>query len=304
MMQKIPEIHISNEAFNKVHAYADLCNNEISALGSVVITNGIILIEDVYLFDQIVTGSSTELSQESVANFICEYIKMGKDPANLKFWWHSHVNMNVFWSGTDTATIERFAPSDWFISMVSNKRGEYKIRLDIHNPLRLVFDDIPLIRECDKSNYKDIRSEIDKKVKCDYLPIFRKAIDSYQSSGSVYPQKSEGCVIPPLESLPVSPAHPNSFVEVDTMISEEKSKPIDTINIQTSDEKAGLLKPISEFEFTPDIRRELHPEQSDGRIVIKDAKGHIVDVYPPERKRSMVDKFVDWLLNANTKRKI
>jgi len=163
----IPEISIKQDVYRKINAYADLCHNEISALGSVSIVNNKILIDDVFLFEQVVSGSSTILSQEDVSKFMCDYIRKGKDPSKLKFWWHSHVNMETFWSGTDTNTIDHFS-SDWMISMVSNKRNEFKLRLDLFTPFRMYMDDLPLNVDYDKSFNTIIREEINAKVKDSY----------------------------------------------------------------------------------------------------------------------------------------
>ena len=56
----------------------------------------------------------------------------------------SHANMGVFWSGTDTATIRKIGGSDFFVSLVTNKAGDYRVRLDIYKPLKFILDSIPL----------------------------------------------------------------------------------------------------------------------------------------------------------------
>jgi len=170
---RIPDIVIKGDVYRKICAYGDLCNSEISALGSVIIDGDRIIVDDIFLFDQVVTGTSTDISSESISMFICDYIKRGKDPSTLKFWWHSHVNMGVFWSGTDTGTIDRFS-SDWMISMVTNKKGELKLRLDLFHPFRMYMDDLPLNVEYDKTFNEAIRKEIDAKVKKQYFPEFRE----------------------------------------------------------------------------------------------------------------------------------
>jgi hypothetical protein len=172
---RFPDITIKDDVYRRLKAYADLCDNEISALGSVRIEENRILIEDVFLFDQVVTGSSTDISTTAIANFITDYIKKGKDPSVLKFWWHSHARMGVFWSGTDTGTIDRFS-SDWMISMVSNKNGDIKVRVDVFEPFRMYMDDLPLLVEYDKSMNDAIRKEINQKVKTQYFPDFKDVL--------------------------------------------------------------------------------------------------------------------------------
>jgi len=117
-----------------------------------------------FIFDQVVTGSSTELSSQDIAKFLNEYISAGKDPSTLKFWWHSHANMDVFWSGTDNSTINRFS-SDWLVSMVSNKRGQFKVRFDVFHPIRMCLDDMNVGIGYDASRNADIQQEIAQKVR-------------------------------------------------------------------------------------------------------------------------------------------
>lgn len=183
---RIPEITMKDQVYRKILAYADLCSNEISALGSVQIENNKIMIDDIHLFEQIVSGASTVMSQKDISQFLCDYIKNGKDPSALKFWWHSHVHMQAFWSGTDTDTINNFS-SDWMISMVSNKQGDFKIRLDMFKPFRASFEDLPLTIEYDRSYNEEVKNEIDSKVKSYYpfLPEIRGMLTSH--SPSAYP---------------------------------------------------------------------------------------------------------------------
>jgi hypothetical protein len=177
---RFPDISITSEVYRKINAFADLCDNEISALGSVNIVDNTIVIDDIFLFEQVVTASSTDLSTKDISEFLCDYINKGKDPSTLKFWWHSHVNMGVFWSATDNSTIDRFS-SDWMISMVSNKRNEFKLRVDMFSPFRMYMDDLPLNIDYDRTFNASIKKEIDLKVKHQYLPDLRDILHPKQS---------------------------------------------------------------------------------------------------------------------------
>lgn len=170
-LTKFPTITMKAEVYRKLTAYADVCNSEISALGSAKLVDGKILIDDIFLFDQVVSGTSTVLSPKDISHFICDYVAKGKDPSVLKFWWHSHVNMGAFWSSTDTGTIDKFS-SDWMISMVSNKQNEFKIRLDVFSPFRMYADDLPLtIDYYEKEFNAKMKKEVDLKVKEQYFPF-------------------------------------------------------------------------------------------------------------------------------------
>ena len=50
-------------------SYVDICDKEISWLGSVKQNDNIYIIEDVMLFEQEVTGSTTEISEQNLNDF-------------------------------------------------------------------------------------------------------------------------------------------------------------------------------------------------------------------------------------------
>ena len=53
-------------------------------------------------------------------------------------WWHSHVMFSPFWSGTDEAQMNRFFSTMvrdpmYLVSVVANKHGEYRARLQLQS---------------------------------------------------------------------------------------------------------------------------------------------------------------------------
>jgi hypothetical protein len=193
--KKFLEVVFEHPAYRKIRAYADLCNNEISALGSVRVDGNRIIVEDLHLFEQTVSSASTVLAPGDISKFICEYIKMGKDPSVLKFWWHSHVNMNTFWSGTDLDTINGFS-SEWLLSMVCNKKGEAKLRFDMFTPFRICIDDMPFTVEYDTAYNGEYGREIKKKVN-DRFGISFNNLFPQSRGGVVYDERNPmGWAIP------------------------------------------------------------------------------------------------------------
>jgi hypothetical protein len=63
------------------------------------------------------------LDQEAVSKLQYE---SREDKGDLNFWWHSHVNMSAFWSGTDMATIKEFGSKGYLLATVFNKKGDYQ----------------------------------------------------------------------------------------------------------------------------------------------------------------------------------
>lgn len=156
-------IYITPWAKMKLDAYIDAVTTEISGLGKAVVRDKAIYIEDIYLLKQESGGSDTDLDQQAIAEFMMELMEKGEDIASLKVWWHSHANMNVFWSGTDSDTAKKFG-NGWMVSVVGNRRGEYKCRLDVYDPI-YIFDENALFAIELPTLTKEMKSSIDEEVK-------------------------------------------------------------------------------------------------------------------------------------------
>jgi hypothetical protein len=147
LLSKVPLIIISKEALTKMYHYVQECADEIGWLGTAYKQGREILIADVYLFDQEVHATTTEITPQGLATF-AENILQREDGVeiwnNLKMWGHSHVNMGVTPSGQDDKQMETFAEGghDWFIRLIANKKGELKVDLYDYEH-GIIFTDLP-----------------------------------------------------------------------------------------------------------------------------------------------------------------
>jgi proteasome lid subunit RPN8/RPN11 len=126
--------------------YVKIAKGEMSLIGIVdEITNddGIITrlnIREVFLPKQKNSGASTDIDDDSLHEIIHELIQRKNGDANkIRCWIHSHADMNCFWSNIDTGTIKKWAPETveyptYVISLVVNKKKEYRLRLDVFMP--------------------------------------------------------------------------------------------------------------------------------------------------------------------------
>jgi hypothetical protein len=107
-----------------------------------------IIIKDILIPEQI--GSHSEY----IPNHR-DLLKYPKALPLVKGWFHSHVNFDAFWSGTDDETIKNSVSvfNKYCISIVMNKRNEYRIRLDTKTekydnlPLNVILDADPKIEQ-------------------------------------------------------------------------------------------------------------------------------------------------------------
>lgn len=126
--------------YKKIMYWVDKSDVEISGLGTIKpLDNGDILVTDAILCKQINTGTSTDIDAADISKAMFEL----KDvDGELRFWWHSHVNMSVFWSGTDTDTIKELGANGYFVSTVFNKKRETRTAIYAEKPYRIFVDEV------------------------------------------------------------------------------------------------------------------------------------------------------------------
>lgn len=144
----------------KIKFWVDKSNIEISGLGKCKWNASLqaFHVTKVYLLDQENTSTTTDLDPQAVAKLMYE---SREDEGFLNFWWHSHVNMGVFWSGTDMSTMKQIAGNGMVLATVFNKKGEHRtayMQAPDESGFRgeLFLDDIPYrVRTVDIAPYVD-----------------------------------------------------------------------------------------------------------------------------------------------------
>ncbi len=175
------KVILSYLAHRKMKYYIEEIDYEISGLGTVEkLSNGDLFVPDIYLFEQTVTGTETQLKASDIDKFydtlLAQAINVSPEErekvydniGKIKLWWHSHVNMDTFWSGTDVATQNSLDVDldvdNWWLSIVGNKAGKRKAKLDVYKPHRLWLDDIDIVIDENDDLRESIKKEIEEKV--------------------------------------------------------------------------------------------------------------------------------------------
>lgn len=118
------KIYIDKQALREIKWYVNHCDFEISGLGKVITDeDGNYIVNKIYLLQQEGSAAETELDDSAVAKLLFE---SKDDEGSMLFWWHSHVDMDVFWSSTDKETIYQLGNTGMIISSVFNKKGEIR----------------------------------------------------------------------------------------------------------------------------------------------------------------------------------
>lgn len=165
-----PTVMIDPQALAKVQYWVEECPQEVGGMGKLIRTkDNALLVTEAYLLEQQVTYSDFEIEADAMAKLMHETIKV---PGQMMFWWHSHVNMDVFWSSTDTETIRTIGDEGMLLSTVFNKRGESRTALYIGSPKNSVrpdifIDDMELLVRCNPDTLDTValKKEFDEKVK-------------------------------------------------------------------------------------------------------------------------------------------
>jgi hypothetical protein len=161
------KVIITPEAKQRLELYTEFAKDEVSGLGRAYVFDGNIYVDEVYLLKQECSSSDTELDPQALAEFITQLVAAEEAPEEIKLWWHSHANMGVFWSPTDEGTAGKFG-NGWMLSLVVNKKGEYKCRLDVYEPVHLTLDNVVMevgLPHATKEFREALKKEVEEKVR-------------------------------------------------------------------------------------------------------------------------------------------
>ncbi len=174
------KVKITKEAHQKLRYFTELCHTEISGLGKVKEMPGFLEIYDIEIFEQRVSGAHSNLDPDVLAMFLHEKFVAGESVKDYKVWWHSHVNMEAYFSPTDISTIEMSSEFPYLVSIVTNKRGEDRARIDMYEPLRVTLPvELELTLEEDKKLKEICQLEIIEKVRKQWPILISKGKKRY-----------------------------------------------------------------------------------------------------------------------------
>lgn len=169
-------VGLSMKAARTMQLYARLCSDEVGWLGRVVRdTDGEAdgyVVEEVYLVEQEVHGATTELSEAGMSKLYTELLAKpnGVDLANqIRFWGHSHVNMQCTPSGQDIKQLRQLASQNadgWYLACIINKRDEMNMMLALGGG-SLVLQQLPVITlvNNDKRLEEEVKADLARLVK-------------------------------------------------------------------------------------------------------------------------------------------
>jgi len=162
------KVLITPEAKAKLDTYIELAKpDEITGFGlaEIIKDGNAVLITDIFIISQKVSSASAEIKPRDIADFLEEFIKEGKNPANIRVWWHSHpFSHHPHYSGIDETTMKTINSNvDWFVYILGGGDGEYNVRVDILRPFKLSLENLSL--EIFVPISEEMRSVLEKEVR-------------------------------------------------------------------------------------------------------------------------------------------
>lgn len=116
---------IPHDVHQKILYWMTKSTNEVSGYGSLEFDEkeNKYTVKDVILLKQSVTATSTELDAAAIGKAM---FQMRDEPMGMKWHWHTHPNMGVFWSQDDLDVIYQHGQQGWILASVFNEKHEVK----------------------------------------------------------------------------------------------------------------------------------------------------------------------------------
>jgi hypothetical protein len=183
-------LHITLNAWRKMHALITKCDKEIAWHGVVHKEGRTYTITDVLLFPQTVTAATVTSDETEYSLWLAQ--QPNEVFNNLRFHGHSHVNMGVSPSGTDTQYQADMLKNlnDFYIFAIFNKSGKNWVNIyDVEDNIVYEDADIDVVIEEDEiENWAD--TEMAAKVKRPQVAYCKKETPGMKAAKEAQKPKS------------------------------------------------------------------------------------------------------------------
>jgi hypothetical protein len=265
---------INQDVYDKVMWWVNRSPVEVSGFGRVEFIDGIPTVTSAYLVEQENTASDTEIDDVAIGKLEFE---SREDAGHLNWWWHSHVNMGVFWSGTDYEAIHQIGKNGWVIATVFNKKEETKTALyqggSKFFPPVFLNDIKTMIQTAEHPLADQWEKEYTEKCKRKTYPT---TTPSAYTGYDFYKGKRFNHATGKWEKAQTTPTHPymeqdwedydESFFNRQTNLPLDDTPPVRDLNRKEMDEELAHLMRTAMPDYTTPLPEKWHP--SDGKLVV------------------------------------
>lgn len=190
-LPEVPHLIIGQKALNDMEHMVNLADKEVGWFGTVekrqIQNRDLYLLDGVYLVEQKVHETTTEISPEGLANLVGQLMSEDggdyfKRAGRLFCWGHSHVNMEPLPSGQDEKQFKELIANDvpYMIRIICNKKG--RLIVDIYDKDNaLIWNDVPWSIE----NHNEGASSIEEDMKRLVSEIKTEPKNKNQAKGKI-----------------------------------------------------------------------------------------------------------------------
>ena len=158
---------IPDTAWNTLQGYVKATSGEISGFFDVEYDMELkaLKVGTIYpLLDQVASGADVEISEDAIQSFMLDHIKAGHDQMP-RGWWHSHANLEVFFSGTDENTINKLNNDSYIVALVVNKTEHAYSKVSFIKPFPVQVEDLTIEIDGLSADLPDVSEDVKSKVK-------------------------------------------------------------------------------------------------------------------------------------------
>jgi len=136
-----PRLYYRDSVKVRIDYLVKKCPKEVGWLGLVeeIEDTNCYVVTDIFVPEQEVHGTETDIKPKALIDLHEELLALNKDPNNLRYWGHSHVNMGVSPSGQDIDQVMDYKEGgmEFFFMGIYNKKGESNVEFfDFANNIR------------------------------------------------------------------------------------------------------------------------------------------------------------------------
>lgn len=133
------KVIIDNLAYRRIMHWVDKSQYEVSGFFKYTLdSKGVFQVSNAILVPQVNKAAETDIKPADAA----KAMYLLRDIPGMLGWWHSHVKMGVFWSGTDRATIAELGSGGEILSIVFNQKREILAAFHLEKPFPIFVDKI------------------------------------------------------------------------------------------------------------------------------------------------------------------
>lgn len=119
-------------------------NLEVGGFGHTRVDGDDIIVDDIFIPNQIVQGAHTDISVDGLDQLMMHAASRNETVDQWHLWWHSHSTMGTFASGQDESTLKQQALwfDSWAVGLVINVKHERHCWVVIEKPFRLKIEKV------------------------------------------------------------------------------------------------------------------------------------------------------------------